>query len=70
MEISHILYKVDNLKVGTKLFEDRGFKVEYGSPKNPLNALVYFNDGSYIEIIQNMGFTEPLAFILRDTLNY
>ncbi|MEY8413554.1 VOC family protein [Lachnospiraceae bacterium 62-26] len=65
MEISHILYKVDNLKVGAELFEDRGFKVEYGSPKNPHNALVYFNDGSYIEIIQNMGFTKPLAFILR-----
>lgn len=65
MMISHILYKVDDLEKGVKLFNDKGFKVEYGSEKNPHNALVYFNDGSYVEILKSMGFTKPLAFILR-----
>lgn len=65
MNISHILYKVDNLDEGKKFFENHGFTVEYGSKENPHNAIVHFPDGSYIEIIQNMGFTKLLSWFLR-----
>ena len=66
MMISHILYKVDDLEKGVKLFKDKGFEVEYGSEKNPHNALVYFNDGSYVEILKSMGFTKMIVGCLAD----
>ena len=65
MRISHVLYKVDNLEEGKKLFEKEGFFVEYGSKKNPHNAIIHFPDGSYVEIIQNMGFTKFLSWMLK-----
>ena len=32
--------------------EDRkGFAVQYGRKKNPINALIYFSNGPYIELL-------------------
>ena len=55
MKISHLIYKVDNLKKAVESFENYGFCVEYGKREHPYNALIYFNDHTYIELIQNQN---------------
>lgn len=55
MEISHLLYKVRNLNKSVDFFIKKGFNVEFGKDKNPYNALIYFLDGKYIELIENMN---------------
>ena len=56
MKLSHILYKTNNLPEAVKQFEEDGFKVEYGSKHNPKNALIYFSEGPYIEILEKRLF--------------
>ena len=55
MKISHIIYKVDDLRKGFKDFKSRGFEIEYGSKRNPHNALIYFSEGPYIEVLENVN---------------
>jgi hypothetical protein len=55
MKISHIIYKVDDLRKGFKHFKNRGFEIEYGSKRNPHNALIYFSEGPYIEVLENVN---------------
>ena len=50
--LSHVLYKVSNLNKSVKEFIKKGFHVEFGSKKNPHNALIYFSEGPYIELIE------------------
>ena len=65
MKLSHILYKSDNLSEAVKQFEEEGFKVEYGSKYNPSNALIYFSEGPYIEILEKAPISNFLMIILR-----
>ncbi|WP_026506303.1 VOC family protein [Butyrivibrio sp. NC3005] len=65
MKISHLIYKVDNLKKAVESFENYGFCVEYGKREHPYNALIYFNDHTYIELIQNQNITPFLIFLLK-----
>ena len=65
MKISHILYKSNNLSKSVKKFQDEGFKVEYGSKHNPKNALIYFSEGPYIEILEKAPISNFLMMILR-----
>lgn len=58
MKVSHVLYKVSNLEDAVIEFRNAGFKVEYGSKNNPHNALIYFSDGPYIELLNKA----PLPF--------
>jgi len=51
MKVSHVIYKVDNLKKGYETFKSKGFQIEYGSKNNPHNALIYFSEGPYIEVV-------------------
>ena len=50
--ISHVLYKVNDLNKSVNEFIKEGFHVEFGSKKNPHNALIYFSEGPYIELIK------------------
>ena len=50
--LSHVLYKVSNLNKSVNEFIKKGFHVEIGSKKNPHNALIYFSEGPYIELIE------------------
>ena len=50
--LSHVLYKVSNLNKSVNEFIKKGFHVEFGSKKNPHNALIYFSEGPYIELIE------------------
>jgi len=65
MKLSHILYKSNNLSEAVKQFEEEGFKVEYGSKHNPKNALIYFSEGPYIEILEKAPISNFYTIILR-----
>ena len=65
MKVSHILFKTNNLKKTFKEFEKSGFKIEYGSKKKPHNALIYFSEGPYIEILEKAPVTSLIKLILR-----
>jgi len=65
MKVSHVLFKTNDLKKTIKEFEKFGFKVEYGSKKKPHNALIYFSDGPYIEILEKAPVTSLIKLILR-----
>lgn len=51
MKVSHIMYRVRDLEQGVEEFRAKGFEVEYGREKNPINALIYFSEGPYIELL-------------------
>ena len=65
MKVSHILFKTNNLKKTFKEFEKSGFKVDYGSKKKPHNALIYFSEGPYIEILEKAPVSSFIKLILR-----
>ncbi|WP_057489919.1 VOC family protein [Streptococcus orisasini] len=55
MRSGHVIYKVKNLQSAVEEWRKKGFVVEYGRKKNPINALIYFSEGAYIELLQNTG---------------
>lgn len=67
MKINHILYKVDNLKESVAYYQEQGFSVEYGREKKPYNALIYFPEGPYIELIHNMNMSGFVRVLLKVT---
>ncbi|MCH2200098.1 MAG: VOC family protein [Flavobacteriales bacterium] len=46
-------------------FEKLGFKVEYGSKHNPHNALIYFSEGPYIELLSQAPVPSYVHFLLN-----
>ena len=50
-----LIYKVKNLQEAVKEWEAKGFVVEYGRKEKPNNALIYFSQGPYIELLENTG---------------
>ena len=76
MELGHVVYKVKDLQTGVEEFRARGFAVEYGRARNPINALVYFSSGPYLELLVRTGAPRVLKRLsalvgrqLRQTLN-
>lgn len=65
MKLSHILYKVNNLNESVNDFKNQGFHVEYGSKYHPHNAIIYFSEGPYIELIEKAPISLFLKFILK-----
>lgn len=65
MKVSHVLYKVDDLNKTVEEFRKKGFTVEYGKRDKPYNALIYFEQGPYIELIQNMNMPKWVQVPLR-----
>lgn len=51
----HLIYKVKDLQESVKEWEAKGFVVEYGRREKPNNALIYFSQGPYIELLENTG---------------
>ncbi len=51
MKLSHIILKVERLDRAVQEYREKGFAVEYGRKKNPINALIYFSNGPYIELL-------------------
>ena len=67
MKVSHILYKANNLAEAVEKFQNQGFTVEYGSKSNPHNALIYFSNGPYIEILEKAAIPFFARIFLRLT---
>ncbi len=51
MRAGHIIFGVDDLAKAVKKWEDKGFCVEYGTKSKKRNALIYFSEGPYIELL-------------------
>ncbi len=51
MRASHIIYGVDDLHKAVKEWQDKGFYVEYGQDTKDANALIYFSEGPFIELL-------------------
>ncbi|MBW9212012.1 MULTISPECIES: VOC family protein [Terrabacteria group] len=65
MRSGHIIYKVNNLQAAVEEWRNKGFEVEYGRKKNPFNALIYFSEGAYIELLQNTGMPKIVIFFSK-----
>lgn len=65
MKLSHVIIKVDDLDKAVKDWTDKGFVVEYGRAKNPINALIYFKEGPYVELYLNCGMPSFMKKILK-----
>ena len=65
MKVSHVLYKANNLDNAVVKFQNMGFKVEYGSKNKPHNALIYFSEGPYIELLNKAPLPFYINLILR-----
>lgn len=65
MKVNHLLYKVDDLKESVDRYRKLGFTVEYGRKEKPYNALIYFQEGPYIELINNLNMPWYIRLFLR-----
>ncbi|WP_068318121.1 VOC family protein [Polycladidibacter hongkongensis] len=62
MRSSHILCKVHDLKTAVKDYQDLGFTVEWGDePEKAINALIWFERGPFIELIDADAAQPPKA---------
>lgn len=55
MRLGHVIDVVKNLDAAVKEWREKGFAVEHGRTKNPMNALIYFSGGPYIELLKDGG---------------
>ena len=65
MRLGHIIYTVHDLEKAVSEWTDKGFKVEYGRAKKPVNALIYFSEGPYIELMERSGMPAISRKIMR-----
>ena len=65
MKISHVLYKANDLESAVVKFQNMGFEVEYGSKNKPHNALIYFSEGPYIELLSKAPVPLYIHIILK-----
>ena len=65
MELSHILFKVNDLQSAVSHFREQGFHVEFGSKRRPTNALIYFSEGPYVELLERAPVSVLAKVLLR-----
>lgn len=65
MKLSHVIYRGRTLEEAVNKFRDLGFKVEFGSKEHPHNALIYFSEGPYIELLADAPVSPFKLFLLR-----
>ena len=65
MELSHILFKVNDLQGAVSHFREQGFHVEFGSKRRPTNALIYFSEGPYVELLERAPVSVLAKVLLR-----
>ncbi len=64
MRAGHIIFGVDDVEEAVKKWEDKGFHVEYGTKSKNRNALIYFSEGPYIELLSVSSIPSFLRWIL------
>lgn len=55
MMLGHVIFKVNDLTAAVGTLRARGLTVEYGTVRKPHNALVYFSEGPYLELLERTG---------------
>ncbi len=65
MRLGHVIYVVKDLDAAVNEWRNKGFTVEYGRTKNPMNALIYFSEGPYIELLKDGGMSAAARKIMR-----
>lgn len=65
MKLGHIICKVDHLERAVAAYTAKGFSVEYGRVKKPYNALIYFAQGPYLELLGSTGMPRFGKWLLR-----
>lgn len=65
MKLSHLILKVERLDQAVRDYRKEGFAVEYGRAKNPINALVYFSEGPYIELLDGSRMPNAAKTLMR-----
>ena len=65
MKVSHVLYRANDLESAVVKFQNMGFEVEYGSKNKPHNALIYFSEGPYIELLSKSPVPFYIHLVLR-----
>lgn len=65
MRNGHVVYKVKNLHQAVEEWRNKGFEVEYGRSKDPINALIYFSEGAYIELLERTGIPKIAKFLSK-----
>ena len=63
--VGHVIYKADDLAQAVARFRRQGFDVEYGQPRRPRNAVIYFSTGPYLEIISGVRMPRAVRAYLR-----
>lgn len=64
MKVSHVLYKTNDLNESIDRFRKMGFKVDFGSKTRAHNALIYFSEGPYIELLKKAPVPSYINLIL------
>ena len=65
MRLGHVIYKVDDLQQAVAKYTAKGFSVEYGKAKSPYNALIYFSEGPYFELLGSTGMPQFVKTLFR-----
>jgi len=65
VRLGHVIYVVKDLDAAVNEWRKKGFTVEYGRTKNPMNALIYFSEGPYIELLKDGGMSAASRKIMR-----
>lgn len=55
MDLGHVVSMVSDLPRAVAELSGRGLAVEYGSATRPRNALAYFSQGPYLELLRDTG---------------
>ena len=66
LQLSHVLYRVQDLHQAVGKLQDAGFIVEYGTtPEKAYNAFIWFEHGVFIEIYNNARLPAPVQWLMK-----
>lgn len=65
MQLSHVLFRTENLHLAVRQLTDAGFSVEYGShPSKAYNAFIWFENGVFIEVFKSPQIPLPFRWLM------
>lgn len=66
IQLSHVLYRVNDLHESVFKLQKEGFVVEYGTdPEKAYNAIIWFEEGIFVEIYTNSGLSLPIKCMMK-----
>nr|WP_315032509.1 VOC family protein [uncultured Chryseobacterium sp.] len=66
IQLSHVLYRVEELHLAVRKLRDAGFVIEYGTdPVDAYNAFIWFENGVFIEIYHNSGLPFYIKWMMK-----